>query len=341
MATLQGESTIGYHGLETQTPDAAKIAQIEQVKITIKKFLDDIQFDRSTPFIKDRGLEAAVWDYFLSLSMGQDIESKVHKRLKLSVTLIHQAYTSLPFDIKVACSAQVLYMFLVDDIAEDFIGDLQIFNQNFVLNKGHQHPLLHHFDIHLRALSRYYGPYCHSAILKSVFDYINGRIIEHKMKYSSFRFPTDSRLMPMFLRTKVGGAEILIHMLWPKKLFPEEQTVMRYFPAIAELVLFIDFTNDILSYYKEFVLDDEKGNFVSNFAITHHMQHSDVLRNLSAYTPEVLHCAYGMLEDHQDLRKSVAQFVQGWVMLCTAHRRYHLVELFQEEQYLPPYDEDS
>lgn len=91
----------------------------------------------------------------------------------------------------------------------------------------------------------------------------------------------------MFLRTKVGGAEILIHMLWPKKLFPEEQTVMRYFPAIAELVLFIDFTNDILSYYKEFVLDDEKGNFVSNFAITHHMQHSDVLRNLSAYTPEV------------------------------------------------------
>lgn len=93
--------------------------------------------------------------------------------------------------------------------------------------------------------------------------------------------------MPMFLRTKVGGAEGLIHMLWPKNVFPEEQTVMQYFPVIAELVLFLDFTNDILSYYKEFILNDEKGNFVSNFAITHHMQHSDVLRNLSVYTPEV------------------------------------------------------
>lgn len=91
----------------------------------------------------------------------------------------------------------------------------------------------------------------------------------------------------MFLRTKVGGAEGLIHMLWPKNVYPEEQTVMQYFPVIAELVLFLDFTNDILSYYKEFILNDEKGNFVSNFAITHHMQHSDVLRNLSVYTPEV------------------------------------------------------
>lgn len=129
MATLQGESTIGYHGLETQTPDAAKSAQIEQVQIIIKKFLDDIQFDRSTPFIKNRDLEVAVWDYFSNLFMGQDIERKVQKRLKISVTSIHQAYTSLPFDIKVASSAHVLYMFLVDDIAEEFIEDLQIFNQ--------------------------------------------------------------------------------------------------------------------------------------------------------------------------------------------------------------------
>lgn len=91
----------------------------------------------------------------------------------------------------------------------------------------------------------------------------------------------------MFLRTKVGGAEILIHLLWPKEQFPEEQYVMQYFPAIQELVLFIDFTNDILSYYKEFVLRDEKGNFVANFADTHQMSHLDVLRHLTSYTPGV------------------------------------------------------
>lgn len=62
---------------------------------------------------------------------------------------------------------------------------------------------------------------------------------------------------------------------------------MRYFPAIQELVLFTDFTNDILSYYKEFILHGEKGNFVGNFADTHGMQQLDVLQHLTSYTPKV------------------------------------------------------
>lgn len=107
------------------------------------------------------------------------------------------------------------------------------------------------------------------------------------MEQCDFEFPSESRLMPMFLRTKVGGAEILIHLLWPKTIFPEEKFVMQYFPVIQELVLFTDFTNDILSYYKEFILHDEKRNFVANFANTHQMQQLEVLRHLSTYTPRV------------------------------------------------------
>lgn len=91
----------------------------------------------------------------------------------------------------------------------------------------------------------------------------------------------------MFLRTKVGAAEILISMLWPRALFPEEKYLIQYFPVIQELVLFIDFTNDILSYYKEFCIRDEKGNFVANFGETHGMSHLDVLKHLAGYTPQV------------------------------------------------------
>lgn len=124
-------------------------------------------------------------------------------------------------------------------------------------------------------------------MIKGTLDYINGRVIEHKIKQSNFKFSSESRLMPMFLRTKVGGAEIMIHFLYPNSVFPEEEYVMQYFPVTLELVLFIDFTNDILSYYKEFCLDDETGNFVANFADAHHVQHLDVLRYLTSYTPTV------------------------------------------------------
>lgn len=107
------------------------------------------------------------------------------------------------------------------------------------------------------------------------------------MEEKEFAFPPTARLMPMFLRTKVGAAEVLVSMMFPKAAFPEETYLMQYFPAVHDLVLWIDFTNDIMSYYKEFVIREENGNFVANFAATHDMSHLDVLRHLVGYAPQV------------------------------------------------------
>ena len=107
------------------------------------------------------------------------------------------------------------------------------------------------------------------------------------MEKAQFKFPPSSRLMPMFLRTKVGAAETMVSMLFPQAAYPEEEHLMRYLPVVAELIMFTDMTNDILSYYKEFVLRDEKTNFVANFAETHDMSHLDVLRHLVSYAPQV------------------------------------------------------
>jgi len=81
---------------------------------------------------------------------------------------------------------------------------------------------------------------------------------------------------------------------------------MRYFPVMQELVLFTDFTNDILSYYKEFILHREKGNFVGNFADTHEMQQLDVLQHLTGYTPKV-RCSSFLKEYSRMLTSAVAQ----------------------------------
>ncbi|KAE8419460.1 Trichodiene synthase-domain-containing protein [Aspergillus pseudocaelatus] len=335
--SLAGHSS-AYYGFP---PSSTKAFQVMQIKHLVKEYLESIQFGANTPYFKDQALEETVWGYFHSLNMGEKIERSLQKMLKITVTFVHQAYTSLPFEIKIQCSIQGLYMFLVDDATEEFTEDLQQFGQNFLLNKGHRNPIFSNFDAHLRSLSRHYGPYCHSVIIKSMFDYINGRVIEHKMEQSGFKFSPNTRLMPMFLRTKTGGAEILFHMLWPKSLFPEEQYLMQYFPVIQEMVLFIDFTNDILSYYEECFINEEKGNFVSNFGQAHGMDRMDVLRQLVEYTPQVLAAVYRALQDNEVLRKPIEQFVTGWIRLMTAHRRYHLVDLFADEQYLPPYEIDA
>lgn len=119
------ETTFAYHGL----PTSPEMAQTEQVKFLIKTFLEGIQFDRTTPFLKDHELERAVWEYFQRQDLNDKSMAAVRRTLKLSVTLTHQAYTTHPFEIKVLCAAQFLYMFLVDDIAEEFMEELQSFGQ--------------------------------------------------------------------------------------------------------------------------------------------------------------------------------------------------------------------
>ncbi|PYI22627.1 terpenoid synthase [Aspergillus japonicus CBS 114.51] len=336
MLSTAEESTFGYHGLDINGPP-----EVDIVKGLIKDFLEAARFDRNTPSSKDTELEAAVWKYFKSLNLGQKLEAAVQKVLKLSTTLTHQAYTSLAFENQVLCAVQFLYMFLVDDAAPLFLNELRCFCQNFTLNNDHHHPLLRHFDAHLRYLARYYGPYCHSTIVKSLFDYVNGRIIEHDMEQANFQFSPTTRLMPMFLRTKVGAAEILVSLLWPQQQYPEEAYLIRYFPAVQELVLFTDFTNDILSYYKEFVVHQEKGNFVANFAEAHGMSHLEVLRRLVDYAPRVIGNVYEIFAGKEELVQPVRDYVNGWIMLCTAQRRYHLVELFGDEGFLPPYADES
>ncbi|OQE26884.1 hypothetical protein PENFLA_c006G10653 [Penicillium flavigenum] len=135
--------------------------------------------------------------------------------------------------------------------------------------------------------------------------------------------------MPMYLRTKIGGAEILLHLLFPNSVFPEEEYVMQYFPVTLELVLAIDFTNDILSYYKEFYVGDEQGLFIANLADTHHVQHLDILQYLTNYTPGSI------------APRCSEEFHPGNDYAIHSDRRYHLVELFEDEQYLLPYDADA
>jgi hypothetical protein len=295
---------------DTDIHASSELAQVDQVKQQIKKFLKDVNFDLSSPFLKDGELKAAVWRYFQSLQLGET-EKSVPEALKLAVTFTKRiphcrsrsgffVLPNLPtcfwlmtlrksswkiFNHSVRSGFQFTFSSIL------FMGiyakaDLS----SFILNKPHNHPLLNGFDRHLRELSLYYGPYCHSTILKSLFDFVNGRTIEDKMEKSNFKLSSDARLMPVLLKTKTGGAEILLHLLWPNTVFPEDKYVMKIFPALQDLIFFTDFTNDILSYHKEFVLRDEKANFVDNFAQSHDMRHLDVLQHLTSYTPKVSQC---------------------------------------------------
>lgn len=71
------------------------------------------------------------------------------------------------------------------------------------------------------------------------------------------------------------------------------------------------------------------------------MSHVDVLRQLTTYVPQVIGSVFELLDGKEEMRKRAQNFINGWIMLCTSHRHYHLVELFADEGYLLPYSDDT
>lgn len=135
MDPILAESTLAYYGLRMTSTDTDGTgvnpgrAQTDEIKSLIRTFLEDIGFDRSIHVVKDHGMKIAVWQYFQSLDLGEKNEKSVQQTLDPSVNFAYHGYTSLPFQVRVLGAIQFLYMFLVDDVAEEFIEELQAFGQ--------------------------------------------------------------------------------------------------------------------------------------------------------------------------------------------------------------------
>ncbi|KXG49219.1 Trichodiene synthase [Penicillium griseofulvum] len=282
------------------------------VKQAIKQMLDRVGFEpHSVPFSVDKELELLIREDLNKLNLDAKSLKQAEQRLVLAVSWTHLAWKSLSLDVKVAVAKQLLYMFLIDDFAEDFMDDLIRFGQRV------------------------------SAIVKNSLEYVAGRVVEHQMLASQFQFSPVTKMVPVFLRPRVGGSEIMAHMVFDYAQFPEEQYLLQCLPAIPAMMQFADYSNDILSYYKEFVIADEKYNFVDNFAESHGLSHIQVLCNLAEHAAEVHAFGRQVMSHDPKLLEVYDQWIRGLIQFFTAHRRYHLVELFASDGYLPPYHGDS
>lgn len=135
MDPILAESKLAYHGLQMTSTNTNGTgvdtgrAQTDEIKSLIRTFLGDIGFDRSIHVVKDHEMKIAVWQYFQNLGLGEKNEKSVQQTLNPSVNFAYHGYTSLPFQVRVLGAIQFLYMFLVDDVAEEFIEELQAFGQ--------------------------------------------------------------------------------------------------------------------------------------------------------------------------------------------------------------------
>lgn len=163
-------------------------------------------------------------------------------------------------------------------------------------------------------------------ITTSTISFIYWCILEQKYD-GKIKVPAGARNFPRFLRGKTGIAEAHVHMMFHEEVYPEKSHLEIFLPIIPDLIDFINYVNDIFSFYKESVIGPERLNFICNLAQAQSKSPLDALRSTCANVVQNVHNVRKVLSRHPQMLNTTEQFLCGYIFLYLFQDRYRLSEM--------------
>jgi hypothetical protein len=138
------------------------------------------------------------------------------------------------------------FMIYLDDMANTLPLTLQRVQSEVLRLQELGQPLLRYFIANLADMYKFWDLIPSNCINCAAFEFVNGCALEN---HPDFLNPeADSRVLTKswayYLRAKTGVAPAYAFMIFPKS---GHSNLSYYLPAIPDICLFIDLTNDVLS----------------------------------------------------------------------------------------------
>lgn len=276
----------------------------------------------------DFSLEKPVMDHFRTQPWPAAYTDKAVKMAKWASTGVGYCYPFADKNTRVAYSIHSVYLFLVDDSAEDLGTALDHFTKNLVLGKPQESPILQSLVNWLGDSDNpiNQGSFTADMNIKSTIDHVRGCMLERDYD-GKLNPPRGATNFPGYLRAKTGFAETYALFCFPENLYPESTYLQVYLPAIQDLCEYINYANDILSFYKESVVGPERLTYIPTFARTHGLDLNDSLRKVTENVAEHVQNIRVILAEYPQLLKTTEEFFQGYISWYLDQTRYRLGDL--------------
>lgn len=135
---------------------------------------------------------------------------------------------------------------LIDDEAVKDPGEWSHFVRRFHAREPQSSPLARALDVYLRRVDTWYEPLVANFIVLSSLNFVNATTLAGAVFSSPAWSPTVGAVRwPYFLRDKDGISEVYSFMTFPRAHDPK---VACYVEAVPDMVLYINFVNDIMSW---------------------------------------------------------------------------------------------
>ncbi|KAJ7110795.1 isoprenoid synthase domain-containing protein [Mycena crocata] len=288
----------------------------------VRSYLVSVGY-KATGLTFDLRLETEVIARLTSWSMGVEKDHRAVAAARCCVGIADYAYRNHSFENKIYISLLSWFSMTIDDRVRSMRIPLENFHNRLLTAEKQLDPLLDHLATLLKETYRYWDPVCASAIVSSFLDFVASTLMQDRDEVRQKRGVVESESWPSYLRAKDGEPDAYAYMIFPRDTCPD---VSVYLQAIPDMCTFINYNNDVLSFYKE-ELAGETHNFVHGRALA---SGKSPLSELSSVAQECLAATRrvrSILRGTGRYEEAWRAFERGYVTLHTAGKRYRLAEI--------------
>lgn len=232
----------------------------------------------------------------------------VKKFIDTSIGMAMTAYSHTHVNTQVHIALLTFLLLCVDDSEIDSSA-LSGFALRLQTGTPQLHPVLDLLVERLRLMPEFFSPYATSAILSGIVHFINESAFEKQ-----------AEAVPLLdKRAKNGLSEVYSSCAWEKSNFPAASL---YVQAIPDTMSFLDYSNDILSFYKEEIAG-EKANLVHDLSNVLNKSIEEVLESVLDEVVHAVRRSREVLSGEQE-RATWERLLSGWVAFHLLSPRYRL-----------------
>ncbi|GKZ73714.1 terpene cyclase [Aspergillus niger] len=290
----------------------------------VNGFLRDISF--RPPEVKfDVGLKTRVVSRLESYGISRRFIALIEPCITTATKISSCSYPFTSPEVLEAIALYATYVISIDDITNEILPDLECYGSQLALGQSQRHELLRGFTRFLGDQPRVFGAFGGDMIIKGTMEFIASAVIEQNQ--DAFQLSRDSSDYLIYFRAKTGVAEPFAFFCFPEDINPEDRDLQKYVSAIPSIMLFLGYVNDLLSFYKEELKEEDSPGFVQSYAKVHDSTALHALQQLRHETIKEVRKIRRMLSNDVQMAERINQFIYGYIFyhLCTG--RYRLTEL--------------
>ncbi|KAH8809352.1 putative trichodiene synthase [Xylogone sp. PMI_703] len=301
----------------------------QQYKGVLQHFLQDISF-QVLPCTYDPSMENAVIQYLKCQHFSVDYVLSIMPTIRASAWIAAGTYPFVPKNVQEIIAIYTTLMITVDDISKDNVDDYKDFQVRLLRKQSQPNPALRSIVQFMDVIRQTYGNFVSNMIMKETIGFVDACIFEQEYE-GKLVLTQSTPEFPLYLRLKTGIAEVYSLFAFPQVLYPEEKFLSVYIPAVPDILKFFNFTNDLLSFYKESVISNDRLNYISNYS---RVKNITPLQSLETISAELVTCIRNIrttLADYPEMQGHMEQLFHGYIMFHMSASRYRLSELEMKE----------